>query len=189
MTSKYSKDEKKLSLTMLPDVPLRIIVSFLPFEDAVTFSSMHPSWGHLQPTVQDLDCPEICRAGPRGGHFWPETHFDIPIQSVGLESVSMSFSWKDQGFGNRKGQIWLKLSRGAREIADSREAYNVVAPHEWDQREFTVEDHDVIIKAKKGDTLSVMRNVGGGGGHHLTVENFKIKIIHRKYGLQETAYL
>ncbi len=49
-----------------------------------------------------------------------------------------------------------------------------------EDRELTIEDHNIILQAKKGDTLSVMRNVGGGGGHRLMVKNFKIKIVHMR---------
>ena len=31
-----------------------------------------------------------------------------------------------------------------------------------------------------GDTLRVMRNTGGGGGHALTVKDFRMTILHKK---------
>ena len=113
--------DRKDFLSTLPDVPLRIIVSYLNFEDGVAFSSIHPHWAHLQPTVQELEGPELTLIGPSGGHFWPEKYFDVPtLQTPGLKSVSMSWSWCDQGWGNQKGQIWLKLWRDGTEIADNR---------------------------------------------------------------------
>ena len=105
--SRSTSADVPLRLHQLPDVPLRIIVSYLPFEDAITFCGMHPAWSHLQPSVQKVEleddleevycscCAEIAE----------ETYFDVYIATPGLISVSMEWQWKDQGWGNRKGQI------------------------------------------------------------------------------------
>ena len=42
-----------------------------------------------------------------------------------------------------------------------------------------VSNHPVVTKAKRGDVLRVMRNVGGGGGHSLTVRDFTMRIAHK----------
>jgi len=175
-----SGDENKFRLGALPDVPLRKIASFLPFEDAVQLSNMNPAWAHLQPTWQDIKGEDFKISGPRDGHFAPEIYFDIPIETAGLSTVIMSWEWQDQGWGNRKGQIWLQLIRGVSVIADCREAYYELAPHQLGSRDLRIVDHDVIRKARKGDILRVMRNAGGGGGHRLISKNFKIKIVHKR---------
>ena len=109
-----------MNLLHLPDVPLRIIVSFLPIDDRIRFTQLHPAWHHLQPTVQRVAGPDFDERGPRGGHFVPETYFDVKVESAGVVAVKMEWRWKDQGFGNRKGQVWLKLVRDEQEIADAR---------------------------------------------------------------------
>ena len=62
-----------------------------------------------------------------------------------------------------------------------RQAYYALAPHEqMELRQVTIEDHNVVGMCKTGDILRVMRNVGGGGGHRLTVKDFSITIFHKK---------
>ena len=65
-------------------------------------------------------------------------------------------------------------------IADTREDYFALAPHEIDKREVEVNSHPVLSNAIRGDILRVARNVGGGGGHELNVKNFKMRIVHKK---------
>ena len=88
----------------------------------------------------------------------------------------MSFRWKDQGYGNRKGMLWIELLRGSEIIASSYDDFQALAPHKEETREVVIKDHPVVDKIRKGDVLQFMRNVGGGGGHSLTVEDFKVTL-------------
>ena len=115
-----SENNDRFQLEHLPDVVLRIIFSYLPFEEGLKLSSMSHAFKHLQPTIQLVSFPDFDENGPHSGNFCPEGYFDVSIDSIGLDSITASWSWKDQGWGNRKGQIWLRLVRGAEEIADSR---------------------------------------------------------------------
>ena len=40
--------------------------------------------------------------------------------------------------------------------------------------------YHMMIQKVLGDTLRVMRNTGGGGGHALTVKDFQMTIIHKR---------
>ena len=60
-----------------------------------------------------------------------------------------------------------------------REEYPTLAPHEMGSKEVEVSDHPVVTRARKGDVLRVMRNVGGGGGHSLRVRDFTMRIAHK----------
>ena len=60
-----------------------------------------------------------------------------------------------------------------------REEFPTLAPHEMGAEVVEVSEHDVVSKAMKGDVLRVMRNVGGGGGHKLTVRDFTMRIAHK----------
>ena len=60
-----------------------------------------------------------------------------------------------------------------------REEYPTLAPHEMESKEVEVSNHPVVTRARKGDVLRVMRNVGGGGGHKLTVRDFTMRIAHK----------
>ena len=49
--------------------------------------------------------------GPRRGHWCPELYFDTAELSSTVTKLSLSVTWEDQGFGNRKGELFLKLMR------------------------------------------------------------------------------
>ena len=46
-----------------------------------------------------------------------------------MKSVRMEWEWRDQGYGNRKGMLWVQLVRGDEVLADSLEDYPTLAPH------------------------------------------------------------
>ena len=61
-----------------------------------------------------------------------------------------------------------------------REQYPTLAPHgALEAKVVEVSNHPVVTKARKGDVLRVMRNVGGGGGHSLTVRDLTMRIAHK----------
>ena len=66
-------------------------------------------------------------------------------------------------------------------LEDSREDYFALAPQsrQCERREVLVELHQVVSRARRGDLVRVVRNIGGGGGHRLTVKDFKMTIIHK----------
>lgn len=100
-------------------------------------------------------------------------------------------TWKDQGFGNRKGHIWLQLRRPKKEVnsddgtsfdlvSEMRADHFGVAPHQTSKFSGTLTQEDEILSlAQPGDYYQVMKNVGGGGGHSLTVRDFKT-VLHFK---------
>ena len=52
-----------------------------------------------------------------------------------VEDIVVTFKWKDQGWGNRKGRVYLQLFRGSVEIASWHPAglcyWCRIAPHRW----------------------------------------------------------
>ena len=66
-------------------------------------------------------------------------------------------------------------------LADSREQFFELAPHEYREREVVIKEHPVVDLLKRGDKLRFMLSVGGGGGHYLTVRNFKVLVELKKY--------
>ena len=55
-----------------------------------------------------------------------------------------------------------------------------VAPHETSEFSGTLTEEDEVVSlAQPGDYYMVMKNVGGGGGHSLTVKDFKM-VLHFK---------
>ena len=100
-------------------------------------------------------------------------------QRVG--SITLTFRWKDQGFGNRKGMLWIDLVREGQLIATSKDDFPTLAPHLEETQEIVIRNHPVVDLIRKGDTINFMRNVGGGGGHSLSVQEFNAKLELYKY--------
>ena len=57
-----------------------------------------------------------------------------------------------------------------------------IAPHKFETADHTLTQSEDIVKlAKAGDYYQIMKNVGGGGGHRLEIEDFKITIHYKPY--------
>lgn len=87
-------------------------------------------------------------------------------------SVQLNCSWKDQGWGNQKGQLYLTLSRQGKEVA--KHSCFGVAGHSWAQKTAMLDSTQ--LGAQAGDTLGVAYSVGGGGGHELYVRSLRLYI-------------
>jgi len=101
----------------------------------------------------------------------------------------MSVLWKDQGYGNKKGEIFMKLMRPEAgwspptpssledeqiiEIAVRRQLFGI-AEHHWRREHTVISDHPVVSRARPGGFYRFMRYVGGGGGHELNVRQFRV---------------
>ena len=66
-----------------------------------------------------------------------------------------------------------------------------IAPHEeTDARDILTQKEDIVKLAKPGDFYQIMKNIGGGGGHQLSIKDFQLKIVYRPYLPQsENCYL
>jgi len=115
--------------------------------------------------------------GPPGGHWSPEKYFDTRPLIKPVKKLSLSLTWKDQGWGNRKGEIFVKLMRRGRfkteEVAEKRKLAGI-AQHKEETVETEVTIEPIITFARAGDYYRFMRNAGGGGGHSLNVKNFRV---------------
>jgi len=79
-------------------------------------------------------------------------------------------SWKDQGWGNQKGQMWLRVVRFG-ETVDEYALFGM-APHKETAEEWALRDPAALGRIRPGDLLCVYYKVGGGGGHELHVRDF-----------------
>lgn len=99
-----------------------------------------------------------------------------------LKQLKFSCLIKDQGWGNLKGQIELKLCRGPRvnhaecnewNQSGSGDFSHVLmrkiianADHQERRVDITLEG-EIVTMAQKGDYYELHYKIGGGGGHHL----------------------
>ena len=107
---------------------------------------------------------------------WAEIATSTTIVSSKLTKESkatLKFSWRDQGWGNRKGKLRVRLihAETGEDIASTPE-YGI-APHEYT----TVDEHfgfnhGLVRNSLEGYRFVVEVVVGGGGGHELYVKDF-----------------
>ena len=167
-------------LTIVPDAYLSNLARrYLRPADLVNLCDSHPNFEFLKlylPEYLEIPGEPFNKRGPRDGHFCPEPYFLSDVMNQRVRSLTMSFRWRDQGYGNRKGMLWIELMRDGEMIATSKDDFHFLAPHQEETREVLIKDHPVVDKVRKGDVLQFMRNTGGGGGHSLKVENFKVTL-------------
>jgi hypothetical protein len=104
----------------------------------------------------------------------------LPHQCVaaphGLETVTISCQWKDQGFGNMKGRLKLEIKRGDERIC-SQDCFGL-APHALESRSKTFTASE-LQNPRGQDIISIGYVVGGGGGHQLFVDDLKISLTRK----------
>lgn len=119
--------------------------------------------------------------GPHRGPSPPELYFDGPILPSKVIKLEASIVWNDQGWGNRKGELIVRLMRPnctgePFQIAELWGLFDTAPHREMAANKEVDKDHPVIAKSKKGDFYRFMRRIGGGGGHTLKVKNFRVKV-------------
>ena len=169
----------------LDSVVLRNIIKFLDPEDVVrlgrTSRHMHAMMPQVILTTELWTGPDFHIFGPGGGHWAPELYFDGPILLSTVVELQASVKWQDQGWGNRKGEIYVMLMRPAAdggepvEIAKYHRLFGIAEHFEKEAQTAIPGDHPVVARAKVGDFYRFMRNAGGGGGHQLMGKNFRVK--------------
>ena len=185
------------SLEELDDLALIPITRFLDPEDIVrlgkTCRRIHSLMPQIIPTEEEWKGEDFSVSGP---YICPdELYFDGPVLSSSVKKLAMSVRWRDQGYGNKKGEIFVKLMRPEvghsdptppstsraledeqiTEIAERRQLFGI-AEHYWKREHTVICDHPVVSKARPGDFYRFMRYVGGGGGHELRVRNFRVVV-------------
>ena len=100
--------------------------------------------------------------------------FDVQKFDGYIIKTTVSFKWKDQGYKNRKGKIWLKIIRGVEVILETRQEFFGTAPHNWGNVIIHLTRADAVVREfRPGDYFRFMRYIGGGGAHSLHVRDFK----------------
>ena len=180
------------NLSTLPDLVVQRIGEFLAAADYCrlrqTCRHLHTSLCKLKRFVIEGEqfSFSMCQK-PRDN--CPQIWFSSPPVPGPLKSMTVSMKWKDhkdQGFGDRKGQIWVQLLRGDEIIAEKTDMFGT-APHNWQDAEATTSGHNLIKLSKEGDFYRFMRIAGGGVDHMLIVRNFKATLIFHSSPACEAA--
>ena len=172
------------SMERLDRVFLWHIASFLDPADIAHFRGTCRRLYSLLPQVtvtQDLwEGNDFHILGSRTQHWCPEKYFDGPILVGNLLKLEFSVVWKDQGWGNKKGELFAYLMRPSRtgepvKIAEHRRLFGIADHCQTEPNTESGRESAIVAKSKKGDFCRFMRNAGGGGGHELFVNKFQVK--------------
>lgn len=94
-----------------------------------------------------------------------------------LVSGSLQCRWKDQGWGNQKGKLYLRLIAPDGSEKASHTVTEGVSPHQWeDVKVDLVATDPVVAEASVGCWYQVMMECGEGGGHELNVEGLALQL-------------
>jgi hypothetical protein len=159
-----------------PEINIRIS-SFLSVPDVVNFQS---SCKYLQKTISlnilenaipfkinDIHESGDYRTGDRM-RLW--TKLPSPILQTSTHTVKVTCSFKDQGWGNRKGNLFITEFDNDREGDDAIGQTIVTSPRAEHHETFC----ELEFSPKIGVTYALTYRVGGGGGHELYARSLKV---------------
>lgn len=180
------KNEENLAMSIFSSIPLECINNIRYFLDANSLiqSKMTNRGGTLGVrNVQILSFDDLDDVrGESYGHFNRVKYtVKVPVYADAcvLRMIYTCSDFYDQGWGNTKGHIITQLVRDTEVIAETSKPLGI-APHikttEKQSKEMDTNEA-VLTQCRPGDTFEFQRIVGGGGGHRLTLKNFKIYIL------------
>jgi hypothetical protein len=113
---------------------------------------------------------------------WVEIMSKEVVEDINSDAAraTLSFNWKDQGWGNQKGQLKVKLVKSKHDH-DEIASFSIenCAPHYY-ETELIIKtfdsSHDILNKCSNGNAYVIEARVGGGGGHELYVKDIEFKI-------------
>ena len=162
-----------LSFISLPELVYLRVAAYLTPEETQALALTCKRLSSVVPRFLVIKGKDFRIYGPSGGHFAPELYFEGPRLTGPVKKLFISLTWRDQGWGNTKGDIFLSLMRGSESIA-TKYAPLGIAPHKEETASTVLTDDPIVTEAREGDHYKFTRNAGGGGGHQLIVKNYKV---------------
>ena len=159
--------------TQLPEVVLLRIAKYLTPDSICKWSMTCRRLYRDLPRFLVMRGDNFHIYGPNGDDWAPEPYFEGPVLTRKVRKLTLSVLWKDQGWGNRKGDIFISLMRGSEVIAETFRPFGV-APHEEQYAEVELTDDQIVTLAEPSHYYKFKRIAGTGGSHELIVKNFKV---------------
>jgi len=162
----------------LPDEIIPAVASYLPPLDTLRLNNTSKT---LRSKLSLTACsPRLILTDFSRGDRDDDLHhgFQIPVpRQAPCHSVLLALTWRDQGWGNRKGRIVIAAAEGGRvrPAPDPRCGEDVV--YASGIAEHAARRIDVTFRPKDGETYHLWYVVGGGGGHSLHLSNVRIQIL------------
>merc|ERR1712137_1535301 len=100
--------------------------------------------------------------------------------------IDVQCEWKDQGFGDRTGSVWIRLIRGNKQVSECRHMFGECAHHEWTKVKCTLINTHLNNNAHPGDVIRVMRDAGPGNGDSRVLSVSELQLVVQ-YNLQSTS--
>lgn len=157
------------------DVSIRV-ASFLSLTDAMNFQN---STRRIRRAIrlnrlhEAVSGDTICEFNEDGDYHngdnihLKETFASFLSQGL-IHSVKLSFRYKDQGWGNRKGRVHItERNAGDENIGRIVKSSPIAKHHE--------EKCELVFRSKRGFSYGLCYQVGGGGGHKLFVRDIKLE--------------
>lgn len=85
------------------------------------------------------------------------------------EYFTLSFMWKDQGWGNRKGRLFYRTDNM------NWQSFGLLAEHKYTSHDITVNANQFNVTTLP-NSLDFGYIVGGGGGHRLLINNATLTV-------------
>uniref|UniRef100_A0A7S2VCE6 Uncharacterized protein n=1 Tax=Entomoneis paludosa TaxID=265537 RepID=A0A7S2VCE6_9STRA len=170
------------SSSAIPLPTWSIVTSFLSHDEATKLVDSIPALKSSTTTL--FDRKHWRGESATGDH--PRCTDIIPTENENgvVHSVSIDFRWCDQGWGNKKGRLSIVAHnhvidqrdddsrRGHNNFQDGRIVCQTgIAPQ-------IVEKEQLQFYPQPNEHYSLWYQVGGGGGHELTVENVQICTVY-----------
>ena len=161
-------------ISSLPELVILHIVKYLTPEDVVKWARSSRFFHGLLPRYVGMIGKPFHIHGPRIYHGeGTEIYFKGPKFEQKVRRLVLSILWVDQGWGNKKGDIHVRLMRDdVTEIAVMYRPFGI-CDHVEKSCRIELVKHPLVTEAMPGDFYQFSRNPGGGGGHELKVKKFK----------------
>mmetsp|Transcript_25702 Transcript_25702/g.60256 ORF Transcript_25702/g.60256 Transcript_25702/m.60256 type:complete len:234 (+) Transcript_25702:59-760(+) len=179
--TKTLRKTKNDNMAQIEEIPRALIVevaSYLPAKDAISFQNSSP---RLRQTIGlQIHSTALPNFDVTGGYH-DGNHMHRKYVLFGgdafVHSSILSFVYVDQGWGNKKGTVAVSEIC----LADHTERRVATSP---------IADHrpgrcDLHFNPRSGFCYGVCYQVGGGGGHTLSVRNIFVHTIGYKKGQSE----
>ena len=168
-----SDDANVFDISSLPELVILHIVKYLQPDDVARWAQSSRYFQELLPRYVAMIGEPFHIHGPAiyNGEG-TEIYFKGPLLEQKVRSLVMSVVWVDQGWGNKKGDIHVRLMRGDTEISVMYRTFGI-CDHSVKSAEKELKDHPLVTEAMPGDYYQFSRHPGGGGGHQLKVKKFR----------------
>jgi hypothetical protein len=148
----------------------------LTYETKLEFIELRVAGGTDSQQFRDV----LALHGPHfemaAGHGYdpPMLYFDGGVVPNDIVAAVARIAWKDQGWGNRKGHVWLRVMR-EKELVREVTLFGPAA-HEPEVLTLVL-DRTALADICPGDSLEFWRLIGGGGGHSLRIYTFSFELL------------